>query len=135
MLDDRANAVAVGGDQESLTVEQRRDDLFLPARHHPLEGELQRLRGGQIGRGDVPISAVPSRMLGMVFLQCRRRDVVRAPPDVHLLVPVFGRRLRLVQTLQRAVVALVQTPVSSYVEPRRIDLVKDDPERMDCPLQ
>ena len=42
--------------------------------------------------------------------QRRRRDVVAAPPDLDLRLAVLRGGLRLVQSLQRAVVPLVQPP-------------------------
>ena len=42
--------------------------------------------------------------------QRRRRRVVAAPPDLHLRLAELRRHLRLVQPLQRTVVALVELP-------------------------
>ena len=44
-------------------------------------------------------------------------------------------RLRLVETLQRAVVTLVQAPAALDGQPHQVHLVEDDPERADRALQ
>ena len=49
-----------------------------------------------------------------------RCDVVRPAPYLNPLLPMKGRGLRLVQPLQRSVVALVETPVASHRQPQPI---------------
>ena len=68
-------------------------------------------------------------------LERRRRNVVAAPPDLDLRVAVFRGRLRLVQTLQRAVVPLVQPPVLLDRNPEQVELVERDPARADRALE
>src|SRR5688572_7938022 len=74
-------------------------------------------------------------MLRVVTRKGRGRDVVTAPPDLHLLgaVPLDG--LRLVEPLQRAVVTLVQTPAALDRKPHLVELIERDPERADRPLE
>src|SRR6478736_6283754 len=65
----------------------------------------------------------------------RRRDVVAAAPDEHLLLAELGRRLGLVEALQRAVVPLVQAPVLLDRQPQPVHLFQREVERADGALQ
>src|SRR5690606_13203684 len=47
----------------------------------------------------------------------------------RLLVAVLGGRLRLVQPLERAVVALVEPPALGHRNPQLVELVERDPAR------
>jgi hypothetical protein len=67
--------------------------------------------------------------------QRRWRDVVAAAPDLHLRLAVLCDRLRLVQALQRTVVALVQAPAVLDGQPHAVHLVERDPQRADRALQ
>lgn len=64
-----------------------------------------------------------------------RWDVIGAPPDLHLRLAVFGRRLGLVEPREAAVVALVQTPGAVHGQPHLIDAVQHQPQRPDRSLQ
>jgi hypothetical protein len=48
---------------------------------------------------------------------------------------VFGYRLRLVETLQGAIVTLVQAPVRFDWDPHTIHFVEHDPQRADRALE
>jgi hypothetical protein len=69
------------------------------------------------------------------LLERRRRNVVAAPPDLHLRLAVPGGSLRLVEALKRSVVPLVQPPVLRDGQPHLIEDVERDPERADGTLQ
>src|SRR5262249_3170432 len=63
-------------------------------------------------------------------LAVRRWDVVAAPPDVDLFVPVLGCRLGLAEALQVAVVALVQRLVLDDRKIGNAELAERDAERL-----
>ena len=67
----------------------------------------------------------------VVERQRRRRHVIRAAPDLHLPLAVLLGGLRLVQALQRAVVALVEPPGVDDRDPHLVELIQRDPERAD----
>src|SRR4051812_43865640 len=74
----------------------------------------------------------------MPFIVCGerwRRDVVTAAPDLHLVLAVFRGGLRLVQSLKRAVVTLVETPALFDWKPHLVELVEGDPECPDRALE
>ncbi|HEU4635044.1 MAG TPA: hypothetical protein VFS41_02620, partial [Edaphobacter sp.] len=62
----------------------------------------------QLGAG---VAAVLGEVELAAGRQRRRRHVVGAPPDLHLVLAVLRRRLGLVQPGEAAVVALVEAPV------------------------
>ena len=89
----------------------RRRDLVVPvaagtARRCP-SGTRSDGRSSRIERA---IARIVRRVTRVVDRQRRRRDVVAAPPDLDLLLAVLRGGLGLVQSLQRAVVPLVQPP-------------------------
>src|SRR5262245_39635879 len=67
--------------------------------------------------------------------QRRRRDVVAAAADLALIVPALLGGFRLVQALQRAVMALVQAPVLLDRNPHLIERVERVPEGADRSFQ
>ena len=74
--------------------------------------------GSSVGR---EIGVARSRRSGGVaVVERRRRDVVGAAPDLHLLVAELRRRLLLVLALQRAVVPLVEPPRPPHRDPRAV---------------
>ena len=74
-------------------------------------------------------------MARIAEIERRRRDVVAPAPDLHLRLAVFLHGLRLVESLQRAVVTFVQAPASFHGQPHQIHLVEHDPHRTDGALE
>ena len=68
-------------------------------------------------------------------LESRRTGIEAATPDLHLLFAVLGGGLALVQTLQCAIVTLVQTPALHHRQPGAVHVVEHDLQRVDCALQ
>ena len=68
-------------------------------------------------------------------LERRRADVEGAAPDEHLLVAVLRRGIGLVETLQRAVVALVELPGFDDGQPLAVHLAEHDVEGADRALE
>src|SRR6478609_10706586 len=75
------------------------------------------------------------RMPLIAFGQRWWRYVVAATPDLHLRLAMLLDGLRLVQALQRAVVALVQPPALLHRQPHAVHLVEGDPQGADGALQ
>ena len=65
----------------------------------------------------------------------RRRNVVASAPDLDLRFAVCGRRFCLVETLECAVVPLVQPPRAVHGNPQEIHFVERHPERADRALE
>lgn len=71
----------------------------------------------------------------MVRAHGGRRNVKRAPPDLHLSLSMLGSRLCLVQPCQASVVALVEPPGPMHRHPHLVNAVQDQPQRPNGPLQ
>ena len=107
----------------------------MPVGEEPGDGVLERLGQRHFVRLEVGIPAIARRMLRIVGGQRRRRNVVAAPPDLHLRFAVLCRGLRLVEALQRTVVTLVQSPRPALRNPHHVHLGQRDPQRADRALE
>ena len=90
------------------------------ARHRVLQAFGQRHLVGLQAR----VARVAALAARIIQRERRRRGVVAAAPDQHLLVAVLLGRFGLVQALQRAVVALVQAPVLHRGQPQALHLIE-----------
>lgn len=64
-----------------------------------------------------------------------RRDVERAPPDLHLSLSVPGGCLGLVQASQASVVSLVESPGPVNRHPHLVNAIQNQPQCPDGPFQ
>lgn len=71
---------------------------------------LEALGIGQLIGCDITVLLLGVGIARVARLEHRRTDIEGAAPDEHLLVAVLRRGIGLVETLQRAVVALVELP-------------------------
>lgn len=122
LLDEGAEGVAVRGHEDVLAVEHVLEHVVVPEGHHALERSLERLGNGRLLLQQRAVAHVVARVVRGVLLQRGRGDVVAAAPHVHLVLPVLGHRLVLVQALQRAVVPLVQLPRLLHRDPHQVHL-------------
>ena len=99
------------GDDDAFAGADLRRNFHLPVRHHAYYRVFQAFRQWQFLRQQRGIAQIARRMTCIVHIERRRRHIVGAAPQVHLLIAEFRRRLCLVQALQGAVVTLVQAPV------------------------
>src|SRR5215208_2745806 len=74
-------------------------------------------------------------MLWVVLRQRWRWSVIASAPDLHLCLAVLCGRLRLVQSLQRAIVTLIQAPGFVDGDPQHVHLVERNPQRANRALQ
>ena len=84
--------------------------MVFPERQDALEGNFEVFAIGNNIARQVGIAAVVVGGMRVFRIEQRRQGVVAAAPDVDLLVAVFFCGLFFIQTLQLAVVALIQTP-------------------------
>ena len=124
VLDQRAQRVAVCGDQDGVTGGQVRDDGFLPVRQHACHDVLEALGAGTLVCGNVGVARIVELRVLRVGVLHRRRGVVAATPQHELFVTVLVAGGGLVQSLQRTVVALVQTPAAAHRNPVAIATVE-----------
>ena len=104
------------GDHDGEAVSEVRLDLGLPVRQHPRDDVLEALRARH-GVAQARIARVTGLGVLVVGVDGRRRHVVRATPLHELLLAELLEDLLLVLALQRAVVALVETPAALDRDP------------------
>lgn len=96
---------------------------------------LEALGVGQLVGCDITVLLLGVGIARVVRLECRRADIEGAAPDEHLFVAVLRRGIGLVETLQRAVVALVELPGFDDGQPLAIHLAEHDVEGVDRALE
>ena len=125
----------MGGHHQALARLNGGSHLFVPERNDAGHGVFQalgqrNLLGWQAGVAD--IAALAARVGGF---QGRWRGVIAATPDQHLLIAILLGHVGLVQTLQAAVVALVQLPGLDHGQPGAVHLVQRQPQGADGPFE
>ena len=135
MLDERSQRVAVGDHEDPLAVGDLRLDHVVPVGERSLDGVGECFGAGQFIRGHVGVALIVSRPVWITSVHRRRRRVVASSPDQDLLGPVLLDGLGLVQSLERAIVAFVESPTSLDGKPHAIEFIQGDPHRPDRPLQ
>ena len=121
----------MGGDDDAFARLDFRRDGLMPVRQKSINRVLQTLGQGDIRLIHVRIANVVAGVALVTLLHGRRRHIVRTPPDEHLIFTVFLGGLRLVQSLQGAVVPLVQAPIAAHRQPHLIQLLQRQPQRAD----
>src|SRR5690606_36671133 len=116
VLHQRAQRVAVGGDEHGLAGGEVGLDALLPVRQEALDDVLEALGLGQLVTEARVLRVLVLRERG-AELDRRLRGVVGAAPGHQLLLAVLLADLALVQTLQGAVVTLVEAPVALDGDP------------------
>mmetsp|Transcript_62039 Transcript_62039/g.146951 ORF Transcript_62039/g.146951 Transcript_62039/m.146951 type:complete len:261 (+) Transcript_62039:2422-3204(+) len=135
VLDQGPDAVAVGRDQHALAALDGWGNGLVPERQHAGDRVLQAFGQRDVGGVQAAVAAVAAFAARVGRLQGRRRGVVAAAPDQHLLVAVLLGHVGLVQALQRAVVAFVQAPGVAHRQPGAVHLVQAVPQRPDRALE
>ena len=128
MLFERAQRIAVGGDDHPFATAQRGRDLGLIIGQHARDRVLQALAVRNIDPG---IAAVGADLVRARGVQRRRRNVERAAPDLDLRLADPRDRLGLVEPGQPAIVALVQSPVLGHRQPQSVHRMQHEVERAD----
>ena len=100
VFDERAKRVSVRGDDDTLAALDGRRDCVVPDRQEARDGVLQRLTLGDIRRVHTCVPAVLARKALVRLLEWRRRRVVAAAPDEHLLIAELLGGLGLVESLR-----------------------------------
>ena len=65
------------------------------------------------------------RIARICLLKEGRRNIKRASPDFHLILSVFQRRLRFVQSLKGSVMPLIQLPGFNHRQPAAIHFLQN----------
>ena len=133
--DQRAQAVAVGADQYLPAGLNGGHDFVEPVGQKPRHGLLERFGAGQLVRVDPGVTRIVVGQSVVAFGQGRRGNIVTAPPNLHLVGAVLFDGFGFVESLQVAVMPLVQPPRMIHRNPHQIHRVKGDPQRADGALE
>ncbi|CCJ91687.1 hypothetical protein BN132_3615 [Cronobacter turicensis 564] len=125
----------MGGDNHALTAFQARQNGFIPVRDNAIDGQRQALGQRQLLLAQFCVTRIVARETLVIFGQRRRGHREAATPLFHLIVTVFFSGFSFVQTLQGAVVTLVQFPGFFNRQPGLIQPVQDVPQRVDGTFQ
>ena len=134
--DEGAQAVAVGGDQDTLAGLELRGDLVLEVRPRAGDAVLQALGARQLVlHRDVAILLGQFRKTLVAVLKRLGRHVEGATPDLDLLVTVLGSGLGLVHALQGAIVTLIELPALDDGQPLAVHREQNVVQRVDGALE
>jgi len=131
VLDEGAEAVAMGADEDAAAGAEVGDDGVVPVGEHAGDDVLEALgRGEEVGR-EGGVAAVEAGVALIAGVERGRGDIVAAAPGEDLLgaVPLAG--LLLVEALECAVVALVQAPVAADGDPVLVHDIEGDVDGLD----
>ena len=129
VLDQGADRIAVRRDHQAAAAADGRRHRLVPERQHARDGVLEAFRQRDLFLVQLGVADVAALAARIARLERRRRGVVAAPPDQHLLVAVLLGGLALVEALQPAIVALVEAPGVHHRQPGAVELVERVPER------
>ena len=116
----------MGGDEDVEAGQQLGSDGVLPDTGTPSDDVGEALARRQHFGSQPAIAPVVGRMLGAGGFDGRRRDIEASPPEVRLLGTMALGSLLLVESLQGAVVPLVEPPVALHWEPFEAHLAQGD---------
>ncbi len=125
VLDQRPEGVAVGCNEDALSGLHVLLDDLLKVGHHAGNGRLQGLRRRKKRRVHIPVHRRKLCIPFIVRFQCRRQHVKGPAPDLHLFLSVLCRGLGFVESLQGAVVPLIELPGLVHRKPAPVHLIQD----------
>src|SRR6266478_1946666 len=123
------------GDDDALVCLYFWRNRTAPKGQESLDGILQAFGSRKHVRLEFRVARITDLETGVAVRKGRRRRVIGAPPDLDLCITELRRRLRLVETLQRAVMALVEAPGIVHRNPHTVHFLEHDPERLDGALE
>ena len=123
------------GDEDALAGEHLGPDLVLEVGPRAGNRVLQALGVGELVGRDVSILLLGVRVALVARLERGRADIEGAAPDEDLFVAVLGGGVGLVESLQGAVVALVELPGLDDGQPLAIHLGEHEVQGVDGALE
>ena len=129
MLDDSAQAVAMGDYQQAVLIHQCGKDDAFPVRHDTPNSIFQGFRTGKFPIWHTGIADIHARITGIIFAYRSGSHVIASSPDVYLFFTILDRCFTLIQSLKHAVMLLVQPPGLFNRNPVFIQPVQDTVQR------
>lgn len=131
VLDEGAEAVAVGADEHSPAGSKVGHDGVVPVGEHPCDDVFEAFGGWEEVGGEVGVAGVEARVAFVVGVEGWRRDVVAAAPGEDLVGAVALAGFFFVEALEGAVVALVEPPMAFDGDPVLVHDVEGDVDGLD----
>ena len=103
----------------------------MPEREKALDGIFEAFGERKLGFGNASIAWIVSRPALVGFFEWGWRNVVTAAPDEDLIVTELGCGFRFIETLEGAVMALVEAPIFFHWDPELIEFRENAPERIE----
>nr|VUD26070.1 Uncharacterised protein [Salmonella sp. NCTC 7297] len=125
----------MSGDDHALTALHSRQDGVVPVRDNAVDGQRQAFSQRQLFLAQFGITWIVTWITLVIFGQLRRRNSKTATPLFNLFVAIFFCGFRLVQSLQRTIVAFIEFPGFFHWQPRLIQFIQYVPQRMDSAFQ
>ena len=123
---ERAQAVAVGGDENALFGLELGLDVLLEVGPGTGDGVLEALGVGEVLLRHLAKLCLDVGIALVAWLECGRLDVKGATPDEDLVLAVLSSCVGLVKALQGPVVALIEAPGLVDGKPGAVKLVEHD---------
>jgi len=136
VLPEGADGIAMGCNEHPVSRLHAGTDDLVEIGSHPGYCILQAFRQRQLHLVlNLPVRCLEYGIPGVILRQSRRTHIVGTAPQMHLLLTVFIRCLRLVQPLQGAVMAFIQMIILNHRNPGKIHFIQRPIGRMNGPLQ
>ena len=120
VLDQCAQTVAVGSDDDAPALPKGGGDDLVPVGAHSIESVLEGFASRWLSYPQRTVSRHQLLVAEIIALQERRWRCVTPSPDAHLFVAVLLSGGLLVEALQGAVVALVEAPGAEDGNPHQV---------------
>ena len=128
-------ALAMGCDDDFFTQFDLGDNAVDPIRQEAVNRVLEAFSQRHFIQRQAGVTRILAGITVVVARKRRRRNVIAAPPNVHLFLAEFLGSLGFVQSLQVAVHAFIQTPGPDHRNPHQVHVIQHDPQGADGALQ
>jgi len=135
VLDQRTQTVAVCSDDDSPALAQGGGYDLMPVGTYSIESVLEGFASRWLRQTQRTVSRHQFLVAKIIAFHEWRWCCVTPSPDAHLFVAVLLSGGLLVEALQGAVMTLVEAPGAVDGDPHQVQIVQDNSEGPDCPLQ
>lgn len=133
VLHNSSEGVSMSHNDELLSVLDLGAERVVPVGEHTIKSSLQRLCSREaVSRELLVASVVHGMALNIIQVDVRRRHIVTSSPESHLLNSVLLSGLSLVESLELAVMSLVEAPGLDVGDPELVHFLGDCVESHDC---
>ena len=118
----------MGRQHQPATAFERRCQRLVPKRHDPVHRVFEALAQWHLVGFQAGVTGIAAFAARISRIQRWRRRVVAAPPGQHLGFAILPGHVGLVESLQGAVMPLVEPPAVHHRQPSAVHLVEHMPQ-------